>query len=208
MRPSDGGAFGGGKTFRCVERYPAGREIFGAAREHGLKADAAQRIPVGVALPRVPERVHEHAALAVGDFPEHGLVPAATALQGIGKRAGEDREVLRGAAVVMIEFILAVEPCGREAAEHGVVGLAVSDDVGMLGAVASRGIGTTFDCTAGRGIEGETRAEAGLAPAEADHGVEFGPVGKAVVGGVNHVYAAATAHAHPHEPPPEQTELF
>ncbi len=99
-----------------------------------------------------------------------------------------------GAALAVGELILAVHPLGRQPPHDRVLRLA---DLQILKTCEGpwpapspcpRGVRTW---RAGGVVDGDAVAEVRLAPAEADHPVELGPLGEGVVGGVDHHRAAA-----------------
>lgn len=64
------------KIRRHIERHLAGRDIFRAAGDERLEADALHALARLVAEPEMPERASQHALFAKGCLPQHRLVSA------------------------------------------------------------------------------------------------------------------------------------
>ena len=129
-------------------------------------------------------------ATAVESHPIHGF----TLVGDFGEGISEDVEALGGAVLAVSQLFGGVGPVGGQAAGDGVGGVADEELEIVAGAVSGRQAFAFRDADeGGAGADGDAIAERLLAPAQADHVVEFRPVQECIIGGMKDDKAAAAA---------------
>ena len=115
-------------------------------------------------------------------------------MRDFGEGVGQDIEALRRAVLAVRQLLGGMRPVARQAARDGVRGVAY-ENVEVVPRTVSRIQPFAFGNADHRsaGPDGDALAERFVAPAQADHVVELGPVQEGVVGGVKYHQAASAA---------------